>query len=85
VSEAKRAEARETVTDLLEAEARKRAIEGVTEPVYHQDKVVGTIQKYSDSLLMFLLQAAFPEKYGKPEVSDADIENLENILSELAA
>lgn len=49
--------------DLLEAEARRRAAEGVTEPVYQGGKLVGTIRKYSDTLLIFLLKGARPEVY----------------------
>jgi len=31
--------------------------------VFHQGKVCGGIRKYSDTLLIFLLKAAYPEKY----------------------
>ena len=55
--------AEEKAADRLEQEARRRAIEGVSEPVYHKGEVVGTIQKYSDTLLIFLLKGARPEKY----------------------
>jgi hypothetical protein len=50
-------------TELLEAEARRRASTGVDEPIYHQGVPVGTITKYSDTLLIFLLKARAPEKY----------------------
>lgn len=50
-------------TELLEAEARRRAATGVEEPVFHQGAVVGTVTKYSDTLLIFLLKARAPEKY----------------------
>ncbi len=53
----------EASTDLLEAEARRRAHKGVEEPVFWQGKVCGAIQKYSDTLLIFLLKAHRPEKY----------------------
>ncbi len=43
-------------TDSLEEEARRRAVEGVPEPVYYQGEQVGTVQKYSDSLLALLLK-----------------------------
>lgn len=49
--------------DRLEQEARRRAVEGVTEPVYHKGGVVGEVQKYSDTLLIFLLKGAKPDKY----------------------
>lgn len=53
----------EAAGDNLEAEARRRAVEGVEEPVFYQGEVVGTIRKYSDPLLIFLLKGAKPEKY----------------------
>jgi transposase-like protein len=50
-------------TELLEREAWRRAREGIAEPVYQHGKQVGTIQRYSDQLLMFLLRARAPERY----------------------
>lgn len=49
--------------DSLEDEARRRAHDGVTKPIYHQGKKVGTVQEYSDTLLIFLLKGGRPEKY----------------------
>lgn len=42
--------------DKLEAEARRRAIEGVEEPVYQGGQLIGTKTVYSDSLLALLLK-----------------------------
>jgi len=56
-------EAIEVATDLLEGEARRRAIAGVEEPVYYRGEVVGAVRKYSDTLLIFLLKAHRPEKF----------------------
>jgi hypothetical protein len=56
-------DALESATDVLEAEARHRAVEGVEQPHFHQGRVTGSVRKYSDSLLMFLLKAHRPEKY----------------------
>ena len=56
-------DAQEHATDILEAEARRRAQIGVPEPVYYQGVVVGHVQKYSDLLLMALLNAYRPEKF----------------------
>ncbi len=53
----------EASTDSLEIEAKRRAFNGVSEPVFFQGKVCGAIQKYSDTLLIFLLKAHRPEKY----------------------
>ena len=49
--------------DLLEAEARRRAHEGVTKKIYYQGDEIGEVQEYSDSLMMFLLRAHRPQKY----------------------
>lgn len=56
-------EAMEEATDALEKEARRRAVEGVSEPIFYQGQEVGTVQRYSDTLLIFLLKAHRPEKY----------------------
>jgi len=68
------ADALETATDRMEAEARRRAIDGVEAPHFHQGKVTGSVTKYSDALLMFLLKAHRPERYrDRPSDSrDAD-------------
>lgn len=42
--------------DKLEAEARRRAVEGVEEPVYQGGQLIGTKTVYSDSLLALLLK-----------------------------
>ncbi len=49
--------------DALEDEAVRRAREGVDEPVFHRGSKCGNIRRYSDTLLMFILKAARPEKY----------------------
>jgi hypothetical protein len=49
--------------DILEGEARRRAVEGVEEKVFQQGREVGVVTKYSDKLLMFLLQGTKPEKF----------------------
>ena len=65
------AEAHEVALDLLEQEARRRAVVGVTEPYLHGGQVVvDPVTKepilkrvYSDTLLMFLLNGGRPNKY----------------------
>lgn len=48
----------------LEAEAVRRAHEGVLEPVgWYKGEPGGYIRRYSDVLLIFLLKGAFPDKY----------------------
>lgn len=49
--------------DHLEAEARRRAVEGWHEPVFYQGDEVGYVRRFSDTLLIFLMKGANPEKY----------------------
>lgn len=69
----------EAAVDALEAEARRRALDGVETPHFHQGRVCGTVRKYSDTLLMFLLRAHRPERYrerpGAGSESDANSED----------
>ena len=43
--------------DLLEAECKRRAFEGVPKPVFYKGKECGIIQEYSDTLAIFLMKA----------------------------
>jgi hypothetical protein len=56
-------DAREDAADALEKEARRRAVEGVNEPVFYQGAKCGFVRKYSDTLLIFLLKGNRPEKF----------------------
>lgn len=56
-------EAKQEACDHLEAEARRRAVEGTCKPVFYKGEECGTIREYSDTLLMFLMKGAMPEKY----------------------
>ena len=56
-------DALEEATDLLEAEARRRAFTGIDKPVFFKGEVVASIKKYSDPLLMFLLEAYDPQMF----------------------
>ena len=56
-------DALEDATDLLEAEARRRAFTGIDKPVFFKGEVVASIKKYSDPLLMFLLEAYDPQMF----------------------
>lgn len=49
--------------DNLEAEAQRRAVKGVEEPVFHSGKVVGSVMRYSDTLLIFMMKARDPERF----------------------
>jgi hypothetical protein len=55
----------EAAGDSLEAEAIRRASEGVLEPIYYKGEVAGYKRNYSDQLMMFLLRGSKPEKYNK--------------------
>ncbi len=49
--------------DILEAEAFRRAVEGVEKPVgWYKGEPGGYVREYSDVLLMFQLKALRPEK-----------------------
>jgi hypothetical protein len=56
-------EAQQAINDTIEAEIRRRSVEGWLEPVFQGGKQVGTIRKFSDQLLMFYAKARMPEKY----------------------
>lgn len=61
-------DALDQAADVMEREAWRRAVQGTTEPVYgrigkDQDGQIGEVQKYSDTLLIFLLKAARPSKF----------------------
>ena len=63
-------EAEESAADALEAEARRRAVVGVLEPVVSAGKVVRdddgqpiAIRRYSDNLLLALLKARRPPRH----------------------
>ena len=78
-------EALGAAVDALEAEARHRAVDGVEQPHFHQGKVTGSVRKYSDALLMFLLRAHRPEKYRDRQIEgartgDDDIEDAKDEL-----
>jgi hypothetical protein len=63
----------ETAADALEAEARRRAVEGFTEPVFQGGAQVGTITRYSDTLLIFLLKGRRRGVFGdRQELTGAD-------------
>lgn len=56
-------EALEMAVDELEEEARRRAVDGVTRPIYQGGEHVGDVQEYSDTLLCLLLKGRKPEVY----------------------
>ncbi len=62
--------AREQATDNLADEAMRRAINGVEEVRYFKGEPVGTVRKYSDQLLMFLLRAYRPQVFGSKQTNE---------------
>lgn len=75
-----------TGLDELEAEARRRAFDGVEEPVFYKGEVCGHIRRYSDSLIMFMLKAYRPQFRDRVtiDVNAVDSE-IEQRLAQLAA
>lgn len=68
-------EAEFEAADALEAEARRRALEGVAKGVYYKGKLVDIETIYSDTLILALLKANKPDKFAdrtKAEVSNPD-------------
>lgn len=55
--------AQQEYCDRLEAEADRRAVEGVEDPVYQGGQLVGKRRVYSDQLLITRLKALRPEVY----------------------
>ena len=49
--------------EVMEVEARRRAVAGWDEPVFQSGEHVGDKRKFSDVLLIFMLKAADPDKY----------------------
>jgi hypothetical protein len=57
-------EADQIGVEALEDEARRRAVEGVEEPVgFHQGAPSAYVRRFSDTLLMFLLKGKRPDIY----------------------
>lgn len=56
-------EALQIAVDRLEAEAWRRAVDGVDEPVFQKGQQVGAIRRYSDQLMLTLLKAHNPDKF----------------------
>jgi hypothetical protein len=88
--------ARESAADRMETEALRRALEGVEEPVFGSGGTgvgtveVGSIRRYSDTLLIFMLKGIRPEKYrerrelsGKLDGS-LEVKNLAELVAALA-
>ncbi|MFA6358572.1 MAG: hypothetical protein WCY09_07955 [Candidatus Omnitrophota bacterium] len=84
------ADATDEAGDIMEAEARRRAVDGVEKPVFGSlgqgqgSGEVGRVQEYSDTLLIFLLKGARPEKFrerSSTEISGPGGKPLETITT----
>ncbi|GBQ09762.1 hypothetical protein [Swaminathania salitolerans] len=72
-------EALEEATDLLEAEARRRAIDGYDEPMLHAGRLICDPEgrpvmrkRYSDGLLRMLLRAHRPTRFREARIVGED-------------
>lgn len=58
--------------DRMEREMYRRGVQGVLEPVFYQGRVVGTIRRYDSNLLVRLMEANRPEKFGRKAEVDVN-------------
>jgi len=62
--------AKREAVDSPEAEARRRAVEGVWKPIFYRGEVCGWETLYSDSLMVSLLKANDPERFADRTKTD---------------
>lgn len=55
--------------DVLEDEAKRRAFEGVQEPIYQKGELMDYVTRYSDTLLIFLLKGHRPKYRERHEIT----------------
>lgn len=63
-------DARADGDDVIRAEIKRRGVDGVKTAIYHDGKVVGHKQTYSDNLLMFLAKSRMPTEFGDRQQVD---------------
>ena len=56
-------QALESSNDILEMEARRRAVDGIEREIYYKGEVVGYEQQYSDTLLVKMLEAKRKQEF----------------------
>ena len=84
-------EAMDEAADMLEAEAWRRALEGVAEPVVKGGKPVCDpstgetimVRRYSDALLMLLLRGSRPGKFSARPAPHSVREDVAQIIKEI--
>lgn len=57
---------------VLEAELRRRAVDGIDEPIVYKGQVTNTVKRYSDTLLMFYLKKINPAYRDNHKGDDGD-------------
>lgn len=79
------ADSTQEAAERLEQEARRRAVVGVDKPLVYRGQITRdaktgqpvTVKEYSDTLLIFLMKGAMPEKYGdwdRPHMPTINVE-----------
>jgi hypothetical protein len=66
-------EAAEAAAEFIEAEAVRRAVQGVKKAVYFKGEIIDYEVVYSDTLLAILLKAAKPDKFADRSKHQTDI------------
>lgn len=67
--------------DALEAEARRRAYDGILEPVFFHGEQVALVTRYSDRLMEVLLRGHKPEKFRERWSIDGKIDHSHSFAS----
>jgi len=75
-------ESHQEACDNIEAEMRRRAIEGVQKPVFYKGEVCGYITEYSDTMLAMLANGFMPEKYKQKAKIEAEVTTSREVVRE---
>jgi hypothetical protein len=75
-------EAVEEGTDLLEDEAKRRAVEGSIKPILYKGRIVTFVREQSDTLLIFLLKAR-RKMYREGSSDDSTPDRLDELVRAL--
>ena len=62
--------AKREAADSLEAEARRRAVDGIKKPIFYKGEICGWETLYSDSLMVTSLKGNDPEKFAERTKTD---------------
>lgn len=63
----------------------RRVLKGIEEHIYYHGQRIDTVRRYSDRLLIFMLQSLRPEKYGGKGKGDSDdtLDSLSELLRQI--